>query len=272
MSKRDWAKLDVKFWSNRKVKRLTRKYGPVPAAYFFLLVAMAQESSHVEDNPAGEVHCTVQDLMDAYCDRHDRTKMLQQMCEAKLIRITGRGWQDDPEADVTIHLGDSSWITPKGSSAHRMRNKREKDAVLQVSVTGCDASVTGSDVYVTQTRQDKTIPSKLAAQPELIRAVDFLVSCHPSIERTREGLLQQLTEFCFGDHRPTPQHVLDAALEVGPSIQYPGKAYRLVAARAKSLQQNEPVLSEAPKYVPPPGAAEFHAMLAEDEAEIGGAA
>lgn len=149
--RRNWTRLDDNWAANRKVKKVTRKYGPTAGAYWTLIIAKAHAVSHHKDNPDGAIKCTIQDLADELHDRHNRTEMWESMVKAGLIHITGRGWKEDHEADITIRLNDTQWLTPKGSSAERMKLMREKDADLQGSVTECDASVTECDERVTQT-------------------------------------------------------------------------------------------------------------------------
>jgi hypothetical protein len=248
LSKRDWTKLDDDWAGNRKVKKLMRKYGPVAGAYWTLIIAKAHADSHHLDNPTGVIHTTRQDLADELCDRHDRATMMQAMIDAKLVRVKGRDWTTDPEADIAVELVDSSWVTPKGGTANRQKLHREKVRSEQGQVTDASRLHNGG---VTQTKTE-TKTSKLASPPEIL---EFLVRLHPTMSFGADGLTQQLTEFVIGDSRPSPQNVLDAALEVGPTIKYPGKAFTLVSARARSLKQGEP--GEVPAYTPPPEALAF---------------
>lgn len=165
MAKRDWTKLDDSWNTNRKVKRVLRKYGPTAGAYWALIIARAHRESHHKDNPTGAINCTLQDLADELHDHHNRSSMWQDMVEANLVTIDGDGWKTDPEAYVTIQLGDTSWVTPKGSPSERTQRFRDK---LAAEVGD------GPYLYFARSEGDSTLV-KIGWSKDPVRRVEALV-------------------------------------------------------------------------------------------------
>lgn len=129
---RQWAKLDWDWYTNKKVRRVTREYGPVAGAYWAMLIAKAKHASHVEVNPTGIIETTMQTLADELYDKHDRTPMWGAFIKAGLVRVTGGKWRDDYDTVIHIELVDfCGHQNPTGSPADR----KEKSRDLQGSVT-----------------------------------------------------------------------------------------------------------------------------------------
>lgn len=144
MRARDWCKLHERWASSKKVRKLTRKYGPAAGGYWALLIARAYTESHHVDNPNGVVRLALQDLADDLYDHHDRTGMFEAMVAANLLVIRGEGWREDLAAEVEVELvgfNDEQW--PKGHPSKRSAENRNKQGnsthgnEVQRNATGC---------------------------------------------------------------------------------------------------------------------------------------
>lgn len=169
MGKRNWFKVHEEWATSKKLRKVTRRYGPVAAAYRALVLGRAYACSHFEDNPLGEIDCSLQDLADDLYDHHDRSGMWQMMIDVGILTIKGFR-PNDLEAGVRIRvIGFNEWQTVKGSSADRKAKSREnkKHADLQGSVTECPN-------YVTQTEIETDI------ETENTRGINRMADTKPS--------------------------------------------------------------------------------------------
>lgn len=144
MRQRDWAKLDMGWTDNYKVRKLLRRFGPAAGAYWTMLIAKSYASSHHIDNPDGIIECSLADLAELLSDNHSRVEMWQAMINAKLITIKGGDWKDDSESKVWITLVEfSTWQHPRLSNPRRQLEFREnqKSRDLQGNVTEPYATV-----------------------------------------------------------------------------------------------------------------------------------
>ena len=161
---RDWAKLGDSWYANKKVRKVTRKYGPVAGGYLALLIARTYAASDESTNPEGALKTTLQDLADDLYDRRARPQMWEEMVSAKLVTIRGDGWQDDPFTDVVITLNDfADWQHAKGSAARRQMEAREKKKSLSretsQTVTDRHATVTvGHQRREEERREEENTP------------------------------------------------------------------------------------------------------------------
>lgn len=172
---RDWCKLHERWYSSKKVRRLTRKYGPVAGGYWALLIARAYTESHHADNPCGVIQLALQDLADDLYDHHDRTGLFEAMVSARLIVIRGDGWKSDLASEVEVELVDFAGEQhPKGSSARRQLERRERDRAENSGASGETSQVVTQASQVvttcTQTEREKEIEKESDSTTPPVRA------------------------------------------------------------------------------------------------------
>jgi len=151
----NWCKLDEDFVGNKKVRRLTRKFGAVAAGYWAYFIAYSYKESHYINNPNGVIDCSIKDLMDDMNDQHDRTALFDYMQQLGLITITSdEDWMVDPDAFVKIRVNNfAEFQFAKGSSTQRVAysrsNKKDSNVtVMKRSVTLCNTNEIDSDDVV----------------------------------------------------------------------------------------------------------------------------